>query len=133
MNRKHALAIPALLGLAIAAGAFAATRDGAASGETTPASSISLAEENARLDRYEATLDRLLDRARRGAGANGSGLASATAPTGTQAWDDDLDDDSGHGSDDDEQEDDDSGRGSDDDDHDDSGHGSDEDEHEDDD
>ena len=68
MNRKHAFAISLLLGLAIVAGAFAATRGGGeadAQATVTPIAGNALAAENARLDRYEATLDRLLAQARR--------------------------------------------------------------------
>jgi hypothetical protein len=120
MKKTHALAISLLLGLAVAAGALAATRGGDAPGSSqalSPASDA-IAVENARLDRYEAALDRLIVRAKNGAIATG-GTAPSTAPTSTvssqsQSWDDDEDgdDNSEHG---DDNGDDDSGHGSDDD------------------
>ena len=123
MNRKHAFPIALLLGAAIAAGAFAATRGGGDAGAQAAVTPLmgeaTLAAENARLDRYEATLDRLIARARRGntaTGATFTGAAAASAEAAsTPSWDgddhgddDDGDDerghddgdDSGHGSDD---------------------------------
>ena len=112
MNRKHALAISLLLGLAIVAGAFAATRGGGktdAQATVTPIAGNALATENARLDRYEATLDRMLaqahHRAARVSTARPS-VAVVAAPAPAQSWseddhfgdDDHGDDDSGHGS-----------------------------------
>jgi hypothetical protein len=113
MNRKHAFAISLLLGLAIVAGAFAATRgggsgDAAARATVTPIADNALAAENARLDRYEATLDRLLVKARHQR-AHASAAAPAVVvatPAPAQSWSDDDhfgesehgDDDSGHGS-----------------------------------
>jgi hypothetical protein len=112
MNKKHAFAISLLLGLAIVAGAFAATRGGGktdAQATVTPMAGNALATENARLDRYEATLDRMLAQARHRAARASTArpsVAVVAAPAPAQSWseddhfgdDDHGDDDSGHGS-----------------------------------
>jgi hypothetical protein len=113
MNKKHALAISFLLGLAVVAGAFAATRGGRDAGAqttVTPSSGNVLAGANARLDRYEATLDKLIAQGRPGRNGDSGAAAvpvAATNPAQTQSYDDHGedqhgdDDGSGHGQDDD--------------------------------
>lgn len=97
MNRGHAIGVSLLLALAIAAGAFAATRGGdpaTAQLRTTLATSAAqdaAAADAERLDRYERSLDRLIERARSAtAGADGSpGPLLAAADRGGERIDDD--------------------------------------------
>jgi hypothetical protein len=112
MNRKHAFAISLLLGLAVVAGGFAATRGGQDAGAQTtvnPPSGNVLAAANARLDRYEMTLDKLIAQGGRGRHADREAAAvpvAGTGPAQTQSWEDDAhgedhpEDSSGHGPDD---------------------------------
>ena len=92
MNRRHALAISLLLGLAIVAGAFAATRGGQHPGAQTTVTSISgnaLAAAKARLDRDEATLDKLIAHGRAGRNADSGAAAvpvTTTVPAEAQQW-----------------------------------------------
>jgi hypothetical protein len=61
VNRKHALGISSLLGVAVAAGALAATRGGAADNAgTAGVTDRAIARQNARLNQYEASLDELI-------------------------------------------------------------------------
>jgi hypothetical protein len=105
MNRKHALAVSVLLGLAVAAGAVAATRGGTA--QPSPGapmlSDTAIAQQNARLDRYEASLDRLIGAASKTPRASAAPVAQLIQATPAQT--------SSSGSGDDRYEDDHSGGG----------------------